>query len=65
MGSLSDSSRFLFLLSFAGVGYLLIAEGDSFDDTAIAIAAFGLGILAIVLIAYRFQEDFAREDEQP
>ena len=64
MGALSDSSRFLFLLSLAGVGYLLVAEGANFDDRLIAVSAFALGILAVLLIAHRFREDFAHEDDQ-
>ncbi|AGN02714.1 hypothetical protein L593_13875 [Salinarchaeum sp. Harcht-Bsk1] len=64
MGALRDSSRFLFLLSLAGASYLLIAEGYSFDDRVVAVVTFGLGIFAVVLIAYRFREDFAYEDEQ-
>jgi len=63
MGSINDLSRFVVLVSLAGVRYLLIAEGENFDDQVIALGALALGILAVVLIAYRFRDDFEREDE--
>lgn len=63
MSALSDLSRFVVLLSLAGVTYLLIAEGENFDDQIVAISAFALGVVAVVFIAYRFREDYESEDE--
>jgi|GEM_PF-2587958 len=64
MGALNDLSRFVVLLSFAGVSYLLIAQGQHLDDQVIAVGALALGMLAVVLIAYRFREDYEREGEE-
>lgn len=63
MGGVRDTSRFVVVLSLAGVSYLLIAEGENFDDRLIAAGTFALGVLAVVLIAYRFREDFQSEAE--
>ncbi|GAB3681371.1 hypothetical protein GCM10028857_05510 [Salinarchaeum chitinilyticum] len=63
MSALNDLSRFVVLFSLAGLSYLLIAEGGSFDDQWIAIGALVFGMLAVVLIAYRFREDYQREDD--
>lgn len=63
MGALDDLSRFVVLLSLAGVSYLLVAQGQNFDDQLIAIGTLALGMLAVVLIAYRFREDYEYEDD--
>lgn len=62
MGAFNDLSRFVVLLSLAGVSYLLVAEGQNIDDQWVAIGTLALGMLAVVLIAYRFREDYERED---
>jgi hypothetical protein len=61
MSAISDLSRFVVLLSFAGIGYLLLAGEDSVGEQGVAIGTLAVGILAVVLIAYRFREDYERE----
>lgn len=63
MSAFNDLSRFVVLVSLAGVSYLLIAEDGEFGDQWVAVGALALGIVAVVLIAYRFREDFEREDD--
>jgi hypothetical protein len=63
MTALHDLTDFVVILGLTGAGYLLLAEGTDVDDQLLSIVAFTVGILAIVVIAYRFREDFVGEDE--
>jgi hypothetical protein len=63
MTALHDLTDFVVILGLTGAGYLLLAEGTDVDDQLVPIGAFALGIVAVVLIAYRFREDFESEDD--
>lgn len=61
MGTLADASRFLELAVLAVVVYLLYGAAAGHDVDRLALALFLAGGLALVLVAHRFSDDFARE----
>ena len=63
MGVLSDTSRFLELSLLLAFGYVAYGYYAGHDVDVLAIALFLAGCLAIVLVAYRFADDFSRESE--
>jgi hypothetical protein len=63
MSALHDLVDFVVILGVTGAGYLVLAEGTDVDDQWLEIGVFALGIVTVVLIAYRFRDDFENEDD--
>ena len=63
MGALSDTSRFLELSLLGAFAYVAYGYYAGHDLDVLAIALFLAGCLAVVLVAFRFADDFAREEE--